>query len=190
MKLSSDLIRGLVLILGMAVVIVLLSARFSNRVRKKYTFYSSTVNIGEPAPEIAMNDTSGRKILRLSEHKGYFVLLDFWASWCAPCRRENPYVVAAWQQFRNEKFQKAKGFRIFSVSLDNNALSWKKAIADDKLDWPWHVSDLMGWKNAAAKTYGVNKIPSNFLLDPKGIIIAQNLRGPALEQELRKYLKL
>lgn len=185
----SGLLRGALVILGIAVVIVLLSARFSREVRKKSAQSRTSVNIGDEAPEIVMTDTSGRKTLRLSEHRGYFVLLDFWASWCAPCRRENPYVAAAWQKFRHEKFQKAKGFRIFSVSLDNNALSWKKAITDDKLDWPWHVSDLQGWKNAAAKLYGVNKIPSNFLLDPKGVIVAQNLRGPALEEELKKYLK-
>jgi thiol-disulfide isomerase/thioredoxin len=189
MTFRSGLIRGGIFVLGLVIVIVLLSARFSEQFRKTSVQDKLNTNIGEPAPEIVMADTSGRKILRLSEHKGYYVLLDFWASWCAPCRRENPFVVAAWQQFRNKKFQKAKGFRIFSVSLDNNALSWKKAIVDDKLDWPWHVSDLQGWKNAAARIYGVNKIPSNFLLDPKGLIIAQNLRGPALEQELRKYLK-
>lgn len=171
-------------------IILFLSAMVAREAgEKSRTLHPLPPGLGDPAPEIALRDTSGTSVLRLSELRGYYVLLDFWASWCRPCRMENPYVVEAWKQFGRAKFQKGKGFRIFSVSLDNNLLAWKNAIRDDKLEWRWHVSDLQGWKNTAAKTYGVTKIPSNFLLDPKGIIIAQNLRGPALELELRKYVK-
>lgn len=147
------------------------------------------LGIGDLAPEIAIPDTSRTKTLRLRDLRGYYVLVDFWASWCRPCRMENPYLVDLWKQYGQAKFKNAKGFRIFSVSLDNNALAWKKAIHDDKLDWPWHVSDLKGWKCSAALDYGVNKIPTNFLLDPKGIVVARGLRGLALSEELNKYLK-
>ncbi|MCS6981208.1 MAG: TlpA family protein disulfide reductase [Flavobacteriales bacterium] len=146
-------------------------------------------DIGDIAPEIAIPDTSRIKTLSLKDLRGYYVLVDFWASWCRPCRMENPYLVELWRQYGRAKFKNGKGFRIFSVSLDNHELAWKKAIHDDKLEWPWHVSELKGWKCSAARDYGVNKIPSNFLIDPKGIIVAKGLRGWALAEELKKYIK-
>jgi len=146
------------------------------------------LEVGDKAPEIVMNDKDG-KTLKLSQLKGYVVLIDFWASWCRPCRMENPTVVAAYEKFKDKKLSGSKGFKVFNVSLDTNKDAWIKAIGDDRLDWPEHVSDLKGWGNEAAKIYGVNSIPNNFLIDAKGIIIGKRLRGPALEAELAKLEK-
>ncbi len=106
-----------------------------------------------------------------------------------PCRRENPTVVNAYQIYKDKKFQNGKGFTVFSVSLDRTAEAWKKAIADDKLNWPYHISDLKYWQSKHAAIYGVRSIPTNFLLDQNGIIIARGLRGPALEAALAQYVK-
>ena len=142
---------------------------------------SAATSIGSPAPEFAMNDASGKPV-SLSSFKGKVVLVDFWASWCAPCREENPNVVAAYNQFKD------KGFTVFGVSLDKDKAAWEKAIVDDKLAWT-HVSDLKYWDNAAAKLYKVQSIPANFLLDKEGRIIARDLRGPALTAKLAEVLK-
>ena len=144
--------------------------------------------VGEKAPDIVQTDISG-KTIALSSLKGKVVLVDFWASWCAPCRKENPNLVQAYNEYRDAEFRNGNGFVIFSVSLDKNKLAWKKAVSDDGLDWPYHVSDLKGWKNEAAKTYGVRSVPSNFLIDGDGKIIAVNLRGDALDATLRKLRK-
>ena len=110
------------------------------------------------------------------------VLVDFWASWCGPCRQENPNVVKAYEKFKD------RGFDILGVSLDDNKDKWLKAVEADKLTWT-HVSDLKGWKNAAADLYGVRAIPQNVLIDPKGKIIAKNLRGDKLEEKLEELMK-
>ena len=127
--------------------------------------------------------------LKLSDTKGKVVLLDFWAGWCGPCRKENPNVVKAYSEFKNKKFQNGNGFTVFSVSLDRTADMWKKAIADDKMVWPYHISDLKYWQSKFAAIYGIRSIPSNFLLDGNGVILARNLRGPALEAALAKLEK-
>lgn len=145
-------------------------------------------NVGNIAPDLKFNSPDGQQ-LDLYSNRGYYVLVDFWASWCGPCRHENPNVVATYNKFHPMKFKGAKGFKIFSVSLDDNADAWKGAIKADGLVWPDHVSDLKRWNSAAAKLYGVQGIPTNFLVDPKGIIIAENLRGESLGDKLSELVK-
>lgn len=132
---------------------------------------------GEIAPNIVMNDPSGNP-MSLESLRGKVVLIDFWASWCGPCRRENPNVVRTYQKYN------PKGFEIFSVSFDQDGNKWKDAIQQDNLIWPYHVSDLAGWNSAAGKIYGVTSIPFTVLIDKEGKIISTGLRGISLEQKL------
>jgi peroxiredoxin len=126
-----------------------------------------------------MNDVNGKPV-SISSFKGKYLLVDFWASWCRPCRQENPNVVAAYQQFKN------KNFTVLGVSLDQDKESWKKAIATDNLTWP-HMSDLKQWESAAVPAYGIEGIPFNVLLDPSGKIIKSSLRGNELLSTLSKF---
>ena len=137
----------------------------------------SALIAGMEAPDIALPNPQG-DTLRLSALRGKVVLIDFWASWCGPCRRENPHVVRLYERFHD------KGFEIFSVSLDQSRDKWLDAIQKDGLRWPCHVSDLRGWNSAAGRLYGISSIPATVLVDREGNILARNLRGAELERKL------
>lgn len=143
---------------------------------------AAKVAIGAIAPDLEFPDPEG-KMRKLSDLRGKVVLLDFWASWCGPCRRENPNVTNIYSKYHD------KGFEIFSVSLDSDAASWKRAIEADKLVWPNHVSDLKKWQSKAAAIYGVSSIPSTFLLDKEGRIVQRNLRGADLERAVKQLVE-
>jgi peroxiredoxin len=143
---------------------------------------AESVAVGKPAPDIDLKDPSGKNI-KLSSLKGKVVLLDFWASWCGPCRMEMPNVVAAYKRFKD------KGFTVYSVSLDSDPGAWKNAIKGLNMVWENHVSDLKKWNSEAAVRYGIQGIPAAFLIDRDGTIVATNLRGEALDQKLEEVLK-
>jgi len=134
-------------------------------------------SVGQMFVPFSMADSSGNEIALTELVGSNYLLVDFWASWCSPCRAENPNLVALYNEYHDQ------GFDIFGVSFDSNRERWLKAVADDGLTWP-HVSDLKGWENAAGKLYGIRSIPSNLLLDPSGVIIAKNLRGEELRAKL------
>jgi len=137
--------------------------------------------IGSQMIDFTQNDIHGQ-VVKFSSFKGKYVLVDFWASWCAPCRAENPNILNTYNTFKD------KGFTVVGISLDDKAANWKKAVSDDQMPWT-QLSDLKGWKNEISGYFGIQSIPSNLLIDPSGKIIARDLRGAALEDKLKQLLK-
>ena len=146
----------------------------------EYLEAAAKTEIGAMAPDFSQPDVQGNPV-QLSSLRGKVVLVDFWASWCGPCRVENPNIVAAYNKYKD------KGFDILGVSLDDSSEDWIKAIGQDKLTWN-HVGDMQGWQNAAAQLYGIRAIPASYLLDKEGKIIARDLRGEALDKKLSELL--
>jgi len=147
--------------------------------RLKQMSAAQATSSGGVAPDISGPNLDG-KVVKLSDFKGQVVLLDFWASWCRPCRSENPNVVRAYEKYKD------KGFTVFNVSLDKNKAAWEKAIKADGLIWDNHASNLKGWGEPMAKPYSVSSIPRTFLIDKEGKIVAKNLRGKALDNKLEE----
>ena len=145
------------------------------------------LEVGTEFPDISVADVNGEK-LSLSTLRGSVVLVDFWASWCGPCRYENKNVVSVYEKFKDTTFKSGNGFKIYSVSLDINKEAWQAAIQNDRLSWPDHVCDFGGWRSEPALKLGIHSIPSNFLLDANGIIIAKNLRGEDLNAKIEELL--
>ena len=146
------------------------------------------LNIGQRAPDLEYSSPDGQ-LFKLSSLKGKVVLIDFWAGWCGPCRRENPNVVSTYHEFKDKSFKNGEGFTVYSVSLDATKEAWMDAITQDKLVWKYHVSDLKHWQSEPAAMYQVRGIPASFLIDGNGVIVGKNLRGPALGAKLTELLK-
>ncbi|SMD31970.1 Peroxiredoxin [Reichenbachiella faecimaris] len=144
--------------------------------------------IGDTAPDIVLPNLNGEPV-KLSSLRGQMVFLDFWASWCKPCRKENPEIVETYLKYKDQEFENGMGFTVYGVSLDKKKEAWKKAIEKDSLIWDSHVSDLKGWRNEAAVAYGISSVPMSYLLDGDGVIVAINPRGDKLEKELKKNRK-
>lgn len=156
-----------------------ISESIKKRNEEKQRRLDAQLKIGSEVPEIAL-PLPNNEIAKLSSLRGKYVLLDFWASWCKPCRMESPNLVKAYTKYNT------KGFEIYQVSLDNNKDNWLKAVQQDNLFWKNHVSDLLMWKSPLCQEFGIFQIPMNYLIDKDGLVIAQNLRGEALDEKLEE----
>lgn len=175
------------------IIAVVILGAFAGFTKITNYFATNRAQAGEPAvgtiaPELNYKSPEG-EMISLSSLKGKLVLIDFWASWCPPCRAENPNLVSTYNQYKDKNFTVGNGFTIYSVSLDRSKTGWVNAIKADNLDWPYHVSDLKHWDSEGAAKYGVRGIPANFLIDSNGKIIAINLRGEELGKKLESLLK-
>ncbi len=152
-------------------------------------YENTTIKVGMKAPELAFPNPEG-KALKLSEiNKGRYVLIDFWASWCGPCRMSNPGLVAMYNEFSSKKFKDAKnGFTIVNVSLDKDKEAWVAAIKKDNLSWPYHMSDLGFWNSKAAAIYGIQFVPQAFLVDPSGKVVGMYNRSEEAKGDLQKFV--
>lgn len=176
---KNGLILGLILTIGMV----------SMAWMKNPMAPSGIPQVGDKAIDLKFLNPEDKE-MALSELQGYVVLLDFWASWCGPCRRANPHVVKVYEEYKDQKFIKGtEGFEVFSVSLDKDKARWIDAIDKDNLSWKYHVSDLKGWRTEAGKPYGISSIPTTYLIDEEGYIIARNPSPAIIQMELDKRLK-
>lgn len=147
---------------------------------------SSSINIGDTAPEIALPGTQG-DTLRLSDLKGKVVLINFWASWCRPCRVNNHLYKKVYAKYKDSLFTIGEGFEIYSVSMDHDAAQWKAAISNDKINWTSHVSDLLAWESPVANAYGVGSLPFNCIIDGNGLVVGKNIHRSELENFLISF---
>jgi thiol-disulfide isomerase/thioredoxin len=147
-----------------------------------------TISMGQSAPDIVLESPTGEEI-SLYSLRGKLVLIDFWAAWCGPCRKDNPYLVDIYRKYKDREFVNGSGFTIYSVSLDRDRQSWIAAIEQDSLEWEYHVSDLKGRQSSAAIKYEISSIPANVLIDGNGIIQAIGLRRHYLDNRLNDFLK-
>ena len=184
MAISSKKINTVLLILA----ICLLAGSLVYRQWNDYQSSKIGVEIGAMAPDFELPDTEGN-LIKLSSLRGNYVLVDFWAAWCRPCRQENPNLMHAYEKFSPKKMKGGTGFKILSVSADESKDAWLNAINQDMLKGPIHVSDLQGWASPVFGLYGIRSIPNNLLLDPEGHVLAFKLRGDDLHEELEKYVE-
>lgn len=146
------------------------------------------LHIGNILPDLTLNDPEGNP-LSISDLRGNIVFVDFWASWCRPCRKENSIVLETYKKYSEQDFKHAEGFKVMSISLDKTKEDWVNAIEEDGLIWEEHVSDLKGWRSPVAKKFNVRAIPMNYLINQDGVIIAKNIRAHQIEENLNNLVK-
>jgi thiol-disulfide isomerase/thioredoxin len=153
-------------------------------------YENTTIKVGQKAPDLSYSDPNGKTLVLSQINKGRVVLLDFWASWCGPCRRSNPALVKLYNDYKSKAFKGAKnGFTIVSVSLDKAKEAWIQAIQADNLVWPYHMSDLMAWQSKAAESYGVQFVPQAFLIGADGKILGKYMSSEEAIGDLNKLVK-